>query len=80
MAYIHFLLDHSGSMNVCLRDTINGFNAFVNEQAPKSTLSLYMFDNEFQIVYENKKIKDVKKLTARTKTRVKKAEMAFRKT
>ena len=66
MAYIHFLLDRSGSMDVCLRDTINGFNAFVNEQAPKSTLSLYMFDNEFQIVYENRKIKDVKKLTART--------------
>lgn len=58
MAYIHFLLDRSGSMK--------GFNAFVNEQAPKSTMSLYMFDNEFQIVYENNKIKDVKKLTSNT--------------
>jgi uncharacterized protein YegL len=66
MAFIHFLLDRSGSMETCLNDTIGGFNAFVREQAPKSTMSLYMFDNNFEIVYENKKIKDVEKLSTRT--------------
>lgn len=66
MALIHFLLDRSGSMENCLADTIGGFNAFVREQAPKSTMSLYLFNNSFEIVYENKKIKDVDKLSAST--------------
>lgn len=66
MALIHFLLDRSGSMENCLADTIGGFNAFVREQAPKSTMSLYLFNNSFDIIYENKKIKDVDKLSAST--------------
>jgi len=66
MAFIHFILDRSGSMEMCINDTIGGFNAFVREQAPKSTMSLYMFDNSFDIVYQNKKIKDVEKLTTKT--------------
>lgn len=66
MAFIHFLLDRSGSMESCLGDTIGGFNAFVREQAPMSTMSLYLFNNSFEIVYENKKIKDVEKLSAST--------------
>ena len=66
MALIHFLLDRSGSMENCLADTIGGFNAFVREQAPKSTMSLYLFNNSFEIVYENKKIKDVKKMEVST--------------
>ena len=66
MALIHFLLDRSGSMENCLADTIGGFNAFVREQAPKSTMSLYLFNNTFEIVYENKKINDVKRLTVST--------------
>ncbi len=66
MALIHFLLDRSGSMDNCLADTIGGFNAFVREQAPKSTMSLYLFNNSFEIVYENKKIKDVEKLNIST--------------
>jgi uncharacterized protein YegL len=65
MAFIHFLLDRSGSMESCLKDTIGGFNAFVREQAPTSTMSLYLFNNTFEIVYENKKIKDVEKLDFR---------------
>ena len=52
-------------MESCLKDTIGGFNAFVREQAPTSTLSLYLFNNTFEIVYENKKIKDVEKLDFR---------------
>lgn len=63
MATIHFLLDRSGSMEDCLTDTIGGFNAFVREQAPKSTMSLYLFNNTFETIYENKKIKDVEKLS-----------------
>jgi uncharacterized protein with von Willebrand factor type A (vWA) domain len=66
MALIHFLLDRSGSMESCLDDTMGGFNAFVREQAPTSTMSLYLFNNSFEIVYENKNIKDVEKLTIST--------------
>tara|TARA_R110000803_G_scaffold40054_4_gene86224 strand:- start:200 stop:814 length:615 start_codon:yes stop_codon:yes gene_type:complete len=66
MALIHFLLDRSGSMETCIADTIGGFNAFVREQAPTSTMSLYLFNNYFEIVYENKKLKDIEKLTIST--------------
>jgi Mg-chelatase subunit ChlD len=66
MALIHFLLDRSGSMETCFADTMGGFNAFVREQAPTSTMSLYLFNNSFEIVYENKKIKDVEKLSIST--------------
>ena len=66
MALIHFLLDRSGSMEACLNDTIGGFNAFVREQAPRSTMSLYLFNNSFEIVYENRSIEDVEKLSAST--------------
>ena len=66
MAFIHFLLDRSGSMENCLADTMGGFNAFVREQAPKSTMSLYLFNNTFEMVYENKKLKDVENLSSKT--------------
>lgn len=66
MALIHFLLDRSGSMETCLNDTIGGFNAFVREQAPGSTMSLYLFNNSFETVYENRNIEDVERLTAST--------------
>mgnify|MGYP003631086391 FL=1 len=53
-------------MENCLADTMGGFNAFVREQAPKSTMSLYLFNNTFEMVYENKKLKDVENLSSKT--------------
>jgi hypothetical protein len=62
--HIHFILDRSGSMWEIKNDTIGGFNSFITQQLQnnddKCYMSLYQFDHEYQIVYENKEIKDVK--------------------
>jgi len=66
MAMIHFLLDCSGSMQNCYADTLKGYNSFVQEQEPTSTMSLYLFNDSFKIIYENKKISDIGKLSPAT--------------
>jgi len=68
--YIHFVLDRSGSMWETLTDTIGGFNSFINSQKNDENgecyMSLYQFDHEYEIVYQNKEIKDVEILTEQT--------------
>lgn len=62
-----FILDRSGSMEVCRDDTIGGFNAFLREQqAEGGTLTLVLFDHEYQVVYENKPITECPPLTEQT--------------
>lgn len=62
-----FILDRSGSMETCRDDTIGGFNAFLREQqADGGTLTLILFDNEYQVLYERKPIGEVEPLTDRT--------------
>jgi hypothetical protein len=54
------LLDRSGSMNTCREDTIGGFNAFIETQKQHGgTMTLCLFDHEFQTVYEKMPIEDV---------------------
>jgi hypothetical protein len=54
------LLDRSGSMNSCREDTIGGFNAFIEAQKQYGgTMTLCLFDHEFQVVYEKMPIEDV---------------------
>jgi len=55
-----FLLDRSGSMNSCREDTIGGFNAFIDAQKEYGgTMTLCLFDNEIETVYEKIPIGDV---------------------
>jgi Mg-chelatase subunit ChlD len=62
-----FILDRSGSMETCRDDTIGGFNAFLNEQkADGGTLTLILFDHEYELLYECKPINDVEPLTMQT--------------
>lgn len=62
-----FILDRSGSMANMIDDTIGGFNSFVDAQKPLGgTMSLYLFDNEFETVYENTPIEYVRILTTNT--------------
>lgn len=67
---IHFILDRSGSMSDGLEDYIGGFNTFVNTQKNQkddnATMSLYQFDHEYQIIYANLQMKDVKELNKET--------------
>jgi Mg-chelatase subunit ChlD len=62
-----FILDRSGSMETCRDDTIGGFNAFLSEQqAEGGTLTLVLFDHEYNVLYENKPICDAQPLTRET--------------
>ena len=67
--HISIILDRSGSMESIKDDTIGGFNAFIAEQKKdpgRTTVSLYQFDNHYDVVYENKEVKDVSDLTNET--------------
>jgi hypothetical protein len=69
-AEIVMLLDRSGSMSTVLKDTIGGFNSFVREQRNNKVgevrLSLYQFDDKYDVVYEGRPIQDVPDLTTET--------------
>lgn len=56
------ILDRSGSMGSIKTDTEGGFNSFVKDQQEtpgECTLSLYNFDDRYEVVYENRPIADV---------------------
>jgi hypothetical protein len=59
------VLDKSGSMHDLTDDTIGGFNQFIEEQKKvkgKATVTLVLFNHEYFMIYENKKLKKVKPL------------------
>ena len=56
------ILDRSGSMESIRTDTEGGFNAFVTKQRETPgdcALSLYQFDDVYEVVYENRPIAQV---------------------
>lgn len=62
-----FILDRSGSMDDCRDDTIGGFNSFVESQKPfGGTMTLVLFDHEYDVVYKDKPIAEVEKMTRET--------------
>ena len=62
-----FLLDRSGSMEICRDDTIGGFNAFVSDQKTLGgKLTLVQFDHEINTIFENTTLGDVAPLTTDT--------------
>ena len=62
-----FLLDRSGSMESCCKDTIDGFNSFIDSQKQfGGTMTLCLFDDKFETVYEKMPIEDVPVLTEDT--------------
>ena len=62
-----FLLDRSGSMDSCRQDTIDGFNSFVESQKQfGGTMTLCLFDDQFETVYEKTPIEEVPVLTEET--------------
>ena len=63
---LFFILDRSGSMRGSERDTINGFNAFIEKQAVKKhniRVTAILFDDKYQVLYSRKPISEVKPLT-----------------
>lgn len=59
---IAIIVDRSGSMESIRKDMKGGFEAFVGGQRRlpgECVLSLYQFDGEYEVVYENKALRDV---------------------
>lgn len=66
---ITIILDRSGSMESVKQDTIGGFNSFLSEQqevAGEASLSLVQFDDQYEVVYEDRDINSADRLTERT--------------
>lgn len=64
--HIICVLDRSGSMKSLEDEVINSFNDFVENQKKlegKATLTLALFDHEYQIVYDQVPIKKIEPLT-----------------
>ncbi len=63
---LFFILDKSGSMMGSERDTINGFNTFIEKQAVqnhKIFVTTILFDTKYEILYSRKPISKVEPLT-----------------
>ena len=59
------ILDRSGSMASSIYDVIGGFNAFLKEQkkeSPSARVTMTIFDNEIDFLYEKEEIGSVEKL------------------
>lgn len=66
---ITFILDRSGSMQAVREDTIGGFNSFLEKQHDEpgeAKVSLYQFDDIYEVVYEGKDISEAPELTMET--------------
>lgn len=66
---ITIILDRSGSMESVKQDTIGGFNNFLSEQQKvegEASLSLVQFDDQYEVVYEDKDIQTAARLTEAT--------------
>lgn len=66
---ITVVLDRSGSMATVRDDTIGGFNSVLEEQKQvpgTAYLTLVQFDDQYEIIYEGQKLRDVPELTTRT--------------
>jgi hypothetical protein len=56
------IIDRSGSMGSIKEDAIGGFNSFIDEQKKvpgEATVTLVQFDDEYELLYENKNINGI---------------------
>ena len=62
---IIFILDRSGSMAGIEKDTINGFNSFIEKyKNDKNTkITTVLFDDQYEVLYERKNINEVSRLS-----------------
>ena len=55
-----FLLDRSGSMSNCVKDTIGGYNSYLEEQRKNgynTKITTILFDDRYEVLYDRKSIK-----------------------
>jgi hypothetical protein len=66
--HIICILDRSGSMASIMSDSIGGFNTFLKQQKElpdQATITLALFDDRFEIIYDNIDIKKAEELTSK---------------
>ena len=65
--HIICILDRSGSMTGIMNASISGFNEFLGKQkalSDKATITVVLFDDQYQILYDNVDIKKAELLTS----------------
>jgi len=63
------ILDRSGSMGTIIDDAIGGFNEFIEDQKKledEATMTVALFDDQYDLLYDNIPIKEVEKFTKDT--------------
>lgn len=63
---IVFILDRSGSMESLTDETIGGFNSLIEKQKGEegdAAVTLVLFDDEYEVLYDHTPISEVKRLT-----------------
>ena len=59
-----FLLDRSGSMGGTEKDTIGGYNSYIDSQRGKNVkVTTILFDDKYEILHNREDIDSIKKLT-----------------
>ena len=61
-----FIMDRSGSMRKLVSDTIGGYNSMIDKQRNEdgeASVTTVLFDDQYEILYDNVDIKKVAKLT-----------------
>lgn len=64
--HIICILDRSGSMASIIDDSIGGFNTFLDEQKKlpdEATITVALFDDKYDLIYDNVDIKKAEELT-----------------
>lgn len=66
--HIICILDRSGSMSNIMSDSIGGFNAFLKKQKElpdEATITVALFDDKYELLYDNVDIKKAEELTSK---------------
>lgn len=59
-----FLLDRSGSMGGIEKDTIGGYNSYIDSQRGKNVkVTTILFDDKYEVLHNREDIDNIKKLT-----------------
>lgn len=64
--HIICILDRSGSMSNIIDDSVGGFSSFLEEQKKlpdEATISVVLFDDQYELVYDNIDIKKAEKIS-----------------
>jgi uncharacterized protein YegL len=62
------ILDRSGSMSSIMTDSIGGFNTFLKQQKElkdEATLTVALFDDKYELLYDNVDVKKAEELTSK---------------